>query len=151
MRPIGGIGGGFLADWFSKETVLGTSMVLASIALFGFTYAPVTIGPILLLGFVIALGISTYAIRGLYWSLLDDCRIRPRAVGLGIGVISMVGYTPDIFLPQINALIVDRYPGVEGTQIYFNFIAICGLAGAVMAFMFRSRKPLKQDAVRSPA
>jgi MFS family permease len=141
MRPVGGIGGGFLADWLSRKAVLGTSMVVASAALFGFAYFPVMATPLFLLGFVIVLGISTYAIRGLYWSILDDCRIPARAVGLGIGVISMVGYTPDIFLPQINAAIVKIYPGVTGTQLYFDFIAVCGLIGAIAAFAFRPRQP----------
>jgi MFS family permease len=141
MRPIGGIGGGFLADWLSRQSVLGSAMVLASLALFGFTYFPASSGAFFLLLFVIVLGISTYAIRGLYWSILDDCRIPARAVGLGIGVISMVGYTPDIFLPQINAAIVAAYPGVTGAQLYFDFIAICGLIGAAAAFTFKPRKP----------
>ncbi|MDR3494667.1 MAG: MFS transporter [Ancalomicrobiaceae bacterium] len=141
MRPIGGVGGGFLADWLSRPAVLGSAMVLASLALFGFTYFPANAGAFILLLFVIVLGISTYAIRGLYWSILDDCRIPTRAVGLGIGVISMVGYTPDIFLPQINAALVAAYPGVAGAQYYFDFIAICGLIGAVAAFTFRPRKP----------
>lgn len=141
MRPIGGAGGGFLADWLSRKSVLGASMVAASVALFGFTYFPVDAGPFFLLLFVIILGISTYAIRGLYWSILDDCRIPLRAVGLGIGVISMVGYTPDIFLPQINAAFVAAYPGVTGAQYYFDFIAVCGLIGAAAAFMFQPRKP----------
>ena len=95
-----------------------------------FTYSPGTTGTAALLLFVIALGISTYAIRGLYWSILDDCHIPLRAVGLGIGVISMVGYTPDIFLPQINAALVHAYPGITGAQLYFDFIAVCGIVGA---------------------
>ena len=140
MRPIGGIGGGFLADWISRKTVLGWSMVLASITLVGFAYAPVSVGPVLLLAFVILMGVATYAIRGLYWSILDDCRIPLSAVGLGIGVISMVGYTPDIFLPQINAALVRLYPGITGAQLYFVFIAVCGLIGAIVAFTFKPRK-----------
>jgi MFS family permease len=139
MRPIGGAGGGFLADWTSRKVVLGSSMILASAALFLFTYSPGTTGTAALLLFVIALGISTYAIRGLYWSILDDCHIPLRAVGLGIGVISMVGYTPDIFLPQINAALVHAYPGITGAQLYFDFIAVCGIVGAIVAFLFKPR------------
>lgn len=139
MRPIGGGGGGFLADWLSRKFVLGSSMILASAALFLFAYSPASAGTAALLLFVVVLGISTYAIRGLYWSILDDCHIPLRAVGLGIGVISMVGYTPDIFLPQINAALVHAYPGVTGEQLYFDFIAICGIAGAIVAFLFRPR------------
>jgi MFS family permease len=139
MRPIGGAGGGFLADWLSRKIVLGISMLLASAALFLFTYSPASTGTVALLLFVIMLGISTYAIRGLYWSILDDCHIPLRAVGLGIGVISMVGYTPDIFLPQINAALVHAYPGVAGEQLYFDFIAVCGILGAIVAFLFQPR------------
>ena len=144
-RPVGGIGGGFLADWLGRKNVLGISMVLASAALVGFAYAPIAIGPVVLIVFVLCLGVTTYAIRGLYWSLLDDCRIPVTAVGLGIGVISMVGYTPDIFLPQINAWFVSMYPGITGAQLYFVFIAACGLIGAVVAFTFKSRKPQPED------
>jgi len=139
MRPIGGIGGGFLADWLSKKVVLGISMIIASLTLAAFAYFPASTGAYMLIVFVICLGISTYAIRGLYWSFLDDCRVPPRALGLGIGVISMVGYTPDIFLPQINNAISAAYPGNEGTQLYFMFIACSGLVGAVAAFCFKAR------------
>ena len=33
----------------------------------------------------------------------------------------------------MNAAIVAAYPGVTGAQLYFDFIAICGLIGAAAA------------------
>lgn len=140
MRPIGGIGGGFLADWISRKLVLGVAMIIASISLVCFAHFPATAGSAVLIIFIIIVGISTYAIRGVYWSLLEDCAIPVSVVGLGIGVISMVGYTPDIFLPQINSIFVKAYPGLLGRQLYFDFIALCGFIGAITVFLFKPRK-----------
>lgn len=135
MRPIGGIGGGFLADRYSKETVLGLAMLFSSLALLCLTVFPKLNTIYFLLGLVLVLGILTYAIRGLYWSLLDACKVPTHIVGLAIGFISVVGYLPDIFLPMINATIAKQYPGILSYQLYFVYIAVCGLLGAVMTFI----------------
>lgn len=137
MRPIGGIGGGFLADRYSKETVLGLTMLSASVCLLCLTVFPKLNTIYFLLGLVLLLGILTYAIRGLYWSLLDSCKVPTHIVGLAIGFISVVGYLPDIFLPMINAAIAKQYPGILSYQLYFVYIAVCGLLGAVMTFIFK--------------
>ncbi|WP_024302529.1 nitrate/nitrite transporter [Pseudogulbenkiania sp. MAI-1] len=137
MRPVGGVGAGFLGDRFSKETVLAASLLFASCSLLALALFPSSSSLYLLLGLVLLIGVLTYAIRGLYWSILDDCRVPARVTGLAIGIISMIGYLPDIFLPMINAGIAQHFPGVLGTQIYFGYIAACGLLGAAVAFHFK--------------
>jgi hypothetical protein len=44
-----------------------------------------------LLALVLLIGVLTYAIRGLYWSLLDACRVPLSVTGLAIGLISVIG------------------------------------------------------------
>lgn len=137
MRPIGGIGGGFLGDRFSKEGVLGLSMLFSSLSLFGLIFFPGSAGLYFLLALVLLLGVLTYAIRGLYWSLLDACRVPLSVTGLAIGLISVIGYLPDIFLPMINAAFAAHYPGIDSTRFYFAYIACCGLLGTVAVFYFK--------------
>ncbi|MDF0605137.1 MFS transporter [Neisseriaceae bacterium TC5R-5] len=148
MRPIGGIGAGFLGDRFSKEAVLAISMALASLGLLCLTVFPHLNSVYFLLGLVLLIGVLTYAIRGLYWSLLDACNVPLPIVGLAIGFISVLGYLPDIFLPMINAAIASRFPqGVLSYQLYFAYIAVCGLLGAGVTCYFKlSVKPQEKKA-----
>ncbi|PVZ82568.1 MFS transporter [Serratia sp. S1B] len=137
MRPIGGIGAGFLGDRYSRIGILGTAMLLASIFLVVFAFIPKLDSPYLLLGVVLVLGTLTYAIRGLYWSLLDSCNVPVNITGLTIGIISMLAYSPDIFLPKINSWITHLYPGVLGTRLYFVYIATWGVIGFLATFYFK--------------
>lgn len=137
MRPIGGIGGGFLGDRFGNAVTLAWSMLLASISLILLVVLPRSAAVPLLLSLVLLIGVLTYAVRGIYWSILEDCQVPASATGLAIGLISMIGYLPDIFLPMISGAISLRVPGVAGTQLYLLYIALCGLLGSWVAFYFK--------------
>ncbi len=138
MRPIGGIGAGFLSDKFKKEDVMGYSLLLASLGLLCLALLPKLVNLYFVLALVMLIGVLTYAIRGVYWSLLDSCNVPPHITGLAIGFISMLAYLPDIFLPIINAKIIEYYPGVTSYKVYFAFIAICGLLGTAASFYFKT-------------
>jgi hypothetical protein len=82
---------------------------------------------------IFTIGLTTYGLRGLYWSTLDDCGISNSSKGLAIGIISMIAYTPDIYLPLLNSALLDAYPGRTGYAIYFLGIAALGLvSGGVL-------------------
>jgi predicted MFS family arabinose efflux permease len=136
LRPVGGIGGGFLGDRISNSRVLLWSLLLAAAALVGMIALPGISSTAVLVGLVLLAGLLTYAIRGLYWAILDECGVPTEITGLAIGIISLVGYAPDTYLPIVNGIIVDRYPGVAGYQIYFGYIAgICILGALVTAWL----------------
>lgn len=136
LRPVGGIGGGFLGDRISNSRVLLWSLLLAAAALAGMIALPGISSTAVLVGLVLLAGLLTYAIRGLYWAILDECGVPTEITGLAIGIISLVGYAPDTYLPIVNGIIVDRYPGVAGYQIYFGYIAgICVLGALVTAWL----------------
>ena len=68
-------------------------------------------------------GVLAYALRGLIWALLEECPIPKTATGSAIGLISVVGYSPDLYVPQINSYLLSNYPIVQGYQMYFAYIA----------------------------
>ncbi|KWF17352.1 MFS transporter [Burkholderia pseudomultivorans] len=139
MRPVGGIGGGFLGDRVSKVSVLFWALVLAALSLVGLIVAPAHSPQAMLVVLVLFIGILTYAIRGLYWSLLDDCRVPGHCAGLAIGLISVLGYSPDVFVPLINGYVTQAYPGAHGYQLYFGYIAAIALCGAGAAAFLKYR------------
>jgi MFS family permease len=143
MRPIGGIGGGFLGDRYSKVSVLVIALFLAALSLLGLMAAPRISSHVLLVFLVLFIGILTYAIRGLYWSLLDRCNIPVETMGLAIGLISVLGYSPDVFLPLINGYLTQNFPGVFGYQLYFGYVAgmavLGGFAGLALRNMLKRK------------
>jgi nitrate/nitrite transporter NarK len=139
MRPIGGIGGGWLGDRFSNVSVLIVALLLATLSMAGLIVFPSLNSLGLLIGTVIFIGLMTYAIRGLYWAILDTCNIPLRITGLAIGIVSVVGYLPDTFIPLINGYLTEHYPGAVGYQLYFGYIAFIGLLGTLAALTLRAR------------
>lgn len=134
MRPIGAIAAGFFGDRFNLEKILAGLMLAGSAALGMLVVLPLSASVGILLSVVLLVGFLTYAIRGIYWATLDSCEIPVRIKGLAIGIISLIGYSPDIYLPLINGALLERYPGKPGYVIYFAGIVLMGLLGAVAAW-----------------
>jgi len=145
MRPVGGIAAGFLGDKYSNETVLTGSLLLGSLSLFTLVAFPQLKSIYFLLFIVVLIGVMTYAVRGLYWAILDKCHVPLHVTGLAIGIVSLIGYLPDIFLPLINAAIFKHYPGALGFKLYFGYIATWGLLGTAVAFYFKKIVKEKKD------
>jgi len=146
MRPIGGIGGGWLGDRLTNLRVLTWALGLAGLGMLGLIMLPMLhIVPVVVV-LVVFIGLMTYAIRGLYWAILDQCPIPERITGLAIGIISVVGYSPDVLLPLINGWVTQAFPGMLGYQIYFTYILVVGSLGVVAALALK-----KRIAKRSPA
>ena len=139
MRPIGAAAAGIAGDLLDRERVLGVLLVLASFSLLGMAFLPSSAASLLMLGMVLLVGILTYAVRGIYWATLDSCEVPDRIKGLAIGVISLVGYSPDIYLPLLNAALLERFPGREGYVIYFVGLSLMGFVGAFAARQLRKR------------
>ena len=137
MRPIGGITAGFIGDWSSPEKVLSILLILASLSLGVMAFLPANSSVVFMLLVVLLIGLLTYGVRGIYWATLAGCNIPNKTKGLAIGVISMIGYFPEFYLPLISAPLLENYPGVLGYQIYYLTISACGLIGAYAAYLLR--------------
>lgn len=144
MRPIGAAAAGFAGDFLGRERVLGWLLLAATISLAGMVMMPTTAGTTALLGIVLLIGFLTYAVRGIFWSTLDSCGIDNRIKGLAIGIVSFIGYSPDIYLPLINGALLSRYPGKLGYDIYFSGIVVFGVLGALAAWQLQRMVKAKE-------
>ncbi len=92
---------------------------------------------------------AMYAIRGVYFALIEDVKVPAIISGGAIGLASMIGFTPDAFMYTLAGWILDTHPGAEGYQILFGLGFGLALVGVVMAFLVvRHVKKLKAGAVR---
>jgi len=134
MRPVGGFIGGFLADKIGRPLTISIALCGAAVMLLISALMPVSsmnLFPII----VVILGIFLYMIRGTYWSLLGLSKIEIAMMGTAIGLISFIGYLPDIVLPQLNSYLWVTFGDQGGYNAYFIVSAVFGLLGiAILAY-----------------
>ena len=136
MRPVGGFLGGYLADKIGKEKTIGGALTGGAICLILLATLPVTLNNYVFYGLAIVFGVFYYAIRGTYWSLLGKAKIDPLIMGSAIGLISLIGYFPDIILPQMNSFLFNTFGGNGGYNAYFIVSAVLGLLGVGIAAIY---------------
>ena len=85
---------------------------------------------------LIVVATGTYAIRALYFSLMQEGRIPLVLTGTAVGVISVVGYTPDIFASPMIGYLLDTYPGIIGHQYVFAILVLFSIVGLWASIKF---------------
>jgi MFS family permease len=136
IRPILGLVIGFLADKTKPILMLSIGFVFMIIG--SILMASGTIGPSLIMYFfvsIIATSIGIYSIRCLYFAIMDEAKIPVLLTGTAVGLVSVVGYTPDIFMGPIIGYFLDSFPGELGHQYLFGFIASVGFIGLLSSLV----------------
>jgi MFS family permease len=138
LRPVIGISVGFLADrtrptlWLTIGFLV---MALGSLVMASGIIGPSTVWVFGLVIFVTALGV--YAIRCLYFAILEEGKIPGFMTGTVVGLVSLIGYTPDIFMGPVIGVLLDENPGELGHQYVFGLIMILSVIGLVAVLLFR--------------
>ena len=91
---------------------------------------------------LIIVAIGTYAIRGLYFSILRDGKIPIILSGTAIGIVSIIGYTPDIFATPLYGYLLDAYPGIKGHQLVYLVLTMFSLIGIYVSLKFKKLNKL---------
>ena len=138
MRPIAAVTAGLIADKISSSKMIAYSFICISITsvAIGFGFFEATVAWITVL-IIIIMCVGIYALRGLYFAIMEEAKIPLSQTGTAIGIISVVGYTPDIFIGPIMGYILDKNPGAIGHQNLFLFLAIFSCIGILAAISFR--------------
>ena len=72
-----------------------------------------------------------YGLRAVYFSVFGDLNIQNYLIGTTVGIVSFIGFLPDIFLGFVSGRLVDAFPGELGFRYTFLFTAVCLFAGAI--------------------
>ena len=94
---------------------------------------PATISVIILFPMVLLIGLFTYGVRGIFWATLDECDVSASTRGLAVGLISLLAYTPDIYVPMVQSWALANWSGQQGFQIYNGLFGASSLLGFVAA------------------
>ena len=148
FRPIACVGAGLLADRVSPtKAVTGAfAWLTLSFVLLAWTPARPDLLPLLWVE-VGAAAVAVFALRGIYYALLEEGRIPKTLTGTAVGVVSVIGFMPDIFAHPLAGWFIDSYPGAKGYQRYFFLLAIVSAVGvgATLAIRRVTQKHVLQN------
>tara|TARA_X000001036_G_scaffold63158_1_gene53686 strand:+ start:1400 stop:2530 length:1131 start_codon:yes stop_codon:yes gene_type:complete len=130
LRPIVCLIFGLLADKSSsiKWIIIGFNIMLIGSLIFASGIITNHMNLIFLLSLVIT-AVGTYAVRALYFSIFNEGKIPIKITGTAVGIISIAGYTPDIFATPVMGYLLDNYPGPLGHQYVFMMLFLFSLLG----------------------
>jgi MFS family permease len=79
--------------------------------------------------------LAIFSLRGIYFALLEEVGIPLAITGTVAGLMSALGFTPDVFMPLLGGVLLDRYPGSRGYRYYFGFIVVLCLVGLLASLV----------------
>ena len=138
VRPFAALAAGLIAD-----KVGGPRTIIACFALIVVADGVVAFGlldpnmPWMLFVMVVTISTVVFGLRGIYFAIFDDAGVPAHLTGTAVGLVSVVGYTPDIFMGPINGYLTDTYPGATGHEYFFGVLAGFALLGLMCALMFQ--------------
>jgi nitrate/nitrite transporter NarK len=136
LRPVAAILAGIAADrWSAMRVCTLLFLVLTAVFLALGAFAPGRDGQLVIVLTLLVSFAGVFALRGVYFALLEENRTPVRYTGAAVGMVSLVGFTPEIFFAPIAGRILDANPGLVGHQHYFLFLAAIALAGMVCTLL----------------
>lgn len=140
LKPIAALIAGFVADAFGiavSVAVLFAVLVVCFSTIGLISPEPGKLPVVLINVAIVALAV--FALRGIYFALLEEGGVPLAVTGTAGGIISAIGFTPDVFMPLFFGVITDSYPGADGYRYFYlvtsGFCAV-GLVAA-MTIYFR--------------
>ena len=151
IKPLSALGAGFLADKIGASKTVSWSFVILifSFGVFIFTPGSPKLVLILVVNTAIA-SLAIFALRGVYFALLEEGGVPLAVTGTATGVLSVIGYTPDVFMPILGGILLDSYPGALGYRYFFIFISglcILGLLAALLILQKVTRQKGKKEKI----
>ena len=119
--------------------IIGFTTMMIGSSLFAFGIVQLNMNFIFYFSLLIV-ATGTYSIRALYFSIMQEGRIPLILTGTAVGLISVVGYTPDIFATPMIGYLLDNYPGILGHQYVFTILVVFSILGLIASIKFATLK-----------
>ncbi len=138
VRPLAAVGAGSIGDKVGGTRAIATCFILMIVGdlvvALGFL-DPTALW--ILFTMVVAISAAVFGLRGLYFAIFNEARVPLALTGTAVGLVSTVGYTPEIFMGPLNGYLTDTYPGALGHQYFFGALAGFAALGLCSTLLFR--------------
>lgn len=137
MRPLAAIAAGILADRFSAgimtavsfALLIAGSAVLASTLMSESMYVPYILT-------MVCASLGIFALRGLYYAIMEEGNVPLAYTGSAVGLVSVIGYTPDVFMGPLMGRLLDSSPGPPGHRHVFLVVMAFAVVGLTASALF---------------
>ena len=137
IRPVIGVLIGILADRSKTTLWLLLSFIITFTGSLLFATGIIdTSESVLFFISILVVATGVYASRSLYFAVMKQGRIPLVLTGTAVGLISLVGFTPDIFAGPAMGYLLDRSPGAVGHQHVFWMLSMFSLIGGIAAWYY---------------
>lgn len=148
LRLFGALLVGLLADRFGASRTIAATFIALTVSFLLLSQSdPNSTGFVFLYANILVTFFAAYAMRGIYFALLEEVKTPAYLTGTTVGLISVLGYTPDVFYYPIAGRILDSAPGIEGHQLHFMFLGSIMFVGLILTLVLmwlnRDRSVLK--------
>ena len=138
LRPFAAGAAGYIADKVGVARTVSVCFIVLvlSFSILGLVPGKAALLPAILVNMTIGF-LSIFALRGIYFALMAEAGIPMAVTGTAAGVLSVIGFTPDIFMPIIGGAFLDSMPGEDGYRYFFLLIAVMCLGGLAATHLIR--------------
>jgi len=144
ISPISNVGGGYIADKVGTGNLLLVSFLAMAAGTLAILFLPLSASSIIVFIILYLVIYFFYNVNyALTWAMMSEGNIPEQYSGTAAGIISTVGYLPEIFCSLLAGILIDGYPGVTGFRYYFGFLIVMLLIGA--GFVLVWKKYLKKQ------
>ena len=141
IRPPAAILAGLVADRFDATRSIGFIFGLAALTyiVLSTVIPDNTAASVIYLNLALS-AFAVFALRGIYFALLQETRTPRHITGAAVGMVSVVGFTPEIFFGPIAGRILDATPGAGGFHDLFALLAAITVIGVAVAVILSRLK-----------
>lgn len=138
LRPIAAITVGWIADKYvpSKLVAPCFSILIIASAILGLGFSSNQAIYFSFTCFVL-MAFGTYSLRGLYFAIIEETKIPIQLTGTLVGIISVVGFTPDIFMSLFVGYMLGENPTIVEYKNLYTLFTIIPVVGLLSSFAFR--------------
>lgn len=137
IRPVIGVLIGILADRSQTTYWLVVSFIISFFGALLFATGIITSSAtVLFFMSILVVATGVYAARSLYFAVMERGKIPLVLTGTAVGLISLIGYTPDIFAGPAMGYLLENSPGALGHQRVFWMLALFSLVGGIASWFY---------------
>lgn len=136
---FGNIGGGYMTDKVGAGKMLLISFAAMAVGVVALMLLPAKSSSAVPFVIIFILIYIFYNVNyAMTWAMMDEGAIPERLSGSAAGLISTIGYLPEIFCSVLAGVLMDRTPGIGGYRHVFIFLEVMLLLGIVFVLIWMS-------------
>lgn len=138
VRPIAAIAAGLIGDRVGVCRAVIVCFAVGTLGYVAMALGVVELGlPWMLFIMVVTTSTMVFGLRGLYFALFKAAKVDRALTGTAAGIVSVLGYTPDVFIGPLNGVLTDSFAGATGHHYFYACVAGFMAIGWACAYLFQ--------------